>query len=228
MEVIANVIFSPSELPIRDMKRDWQQILYMHSLAVDTLQHKLSMLGNEYEVMYSYNPIEHMKSRIKTIDKIREKLVRRGYEPTCENALKYITDIGGVRVVCSFIDDIYMIADNISLWEDVSIIAKKDYIKFPKQNGYRSFHLLLKIPVKVHGTETSVVIEIQLRTVAMDFWASSEHRMFYKSDKNVPEHVLDELRTCARIAAALDEKMQSIRRIAGSMELFSANIDNSL
>lgn len=220
VEGIANMIFSPCKISTQDIKENWEYVLHIHSDAIYILQSKLSSLGDEYELRYSYNPIEHIKSRIKTPLKIQQKLLRRGFEPTCENALRYITDIGGIRIVCSFIDDIYMLADNISLLENVNVIAKKDYIKSPKPNGYRSLHLLVQVPVMVLESEAKVVIEIQLRTVAMDFWASSEHRMFYKSDKSIPEYMLDELRTCARIAAALDEKMQSIRRIAGSMGLF--------
>ncbi len=203
-------------------ERDWQQVLYAYGAAAERLERRITQLAQEYEKKYAYNPVEHIKYRVKSVDKICQKLVRRGYDPSPENAIKHISDIGGVRVVCSFLDDIYMLADNIMLWEGVSVIAVKDYIKMPKPNGYRSLHLLLKVPASVRSTGPRVIIEVQLRTVAMDFWASSEHRIFYKSNRNIPADVFNELHECAAIAEALDDKMQSIRRLAGSLELFAS------
>ncbi|MGM9935805.1 MAG: GTP pyrophosphokinase family protein [Candidatus Ornithomonoglobus sp.] len=156
------------------------------------------------------NPVEHIKSRLKRPSSIAHKLEKKGYEPTMENALKYIDDIAGVRIVCLFPDDIYKIANVIQNFKNIRVCRIKDYIKVPKQNGYRSYHMLIEVPIRLLDHEEWVKVEIQLRTVAMDSWASMEHKIRYKQIKDIPDTVSCRLLECAHLAAELDNRMQEL------------------
>ena len=165
------------------------------------------------EELFTYkhqNPIEHVKSRLKRPSSIARKLEKKGLEPSLENAVKYIDDIAGVRIVCQFQDDIYKIADVIKSFNNVRVVQIKDYIKNPKENGYRSYHMHVEIPVKTLHDEEWVKVEFQLRTVAMDFWASLEHKIRYKNESEIPDSISKELKQCANMVELMDAEMQSL------------------
>jgi putative GTP pyrophosphokinase len=158
------------------------------------------------------NPVEHIKSRLKRPSSIARKLEKKQLEPTVENALKYIDDIAGVRIVCLFPDDIYKIAKVIENFDNIRITRIKDYIKNPKENGYRSYHMHVDVPVRMLDGEQWVKVEIQIRTVAMDSWASMEHKIRYKQVNDIPETVSSQLLECANLTAELDSRMQNLNR----------------
>jgi putative GTP pyrophosphokinase len=190
-----------------DTLNEWRSLLLVHKFALDQVETKLNILNEEFQMIHMHNPIEHIKSRVKTPESISDKLHRKGYELTIENARNYINDIAGIRIICSFVSDIYTIYDLIERQNDIEIICVKDYIKNPKPNGYRSLHLIAEIPVVLTDSTVKVKVEIQIRTIAMDFWASLEHKIYYKFDKTVPSKFTDEIKDCARIISLLDEKM---------------------
>ncbi len=157
--------------------------------------------------MHRYNPIEHIKSRIKTSESIVKKLKKHGYESTIQNMIEHVNDIAGIRVICSFTSDIYRIADMIRNQSDIKVIAVKDYIITPKTSGYKSYHMLVSVPVFLSDRIIDTKVEIQIRTVAMDFWASLEHKIHYKFEGNAPAYIKNELIDCARMVSDLDAKM---------------------
>ena len=158
-------------------------------------------------LIHRYNPIEHTKARRKTSPSIVKKLKRHGYEATLANMVKYCDDIAGVRVICSYTSDVYRIADMISNQDDIRVLAIKDYIEKPKSSGYESYHMLVMIPVYLSDRIIDTKVEIQIRTIAMDFWASLEHKIQYKFEGEVPESITQELLDCAKMVSALDAKM---------------------
>ena len=158
------------------------------------------------------NPISSIKSRIKTPRSIIGKLKRRGYPISLQSMMENLNDIGDIRVICPFIEDIYTVADMLMRQDDLTLIEKKDYIQNPKPNGYRSLHLILEVPIFLSERTQPVRIELQLRTIAMDFWASLEHQLRYKSDVKVPPQISDDLKACADVIAATDEEMQRIAK----------------
>ena len=172
---------------------------------------KLNILNEEFEFFHLHNPIEHIKSRVKSMESLQEKLIRRGYKVTIENAKHFINDIAGARIICSFTSDIYTIYELIKKHSDLKVAEVKDYIKYPKPNGYQSLHLLVEVPVFLSDRVEEVRVEIQIRTIAMDFWASLEHRIFYKFNKDVPEEITNQLKECADMINHLDHKMLSIK-----------------
>ena len=153
------------------------------------------------------NPIEHIKSRIKSPESIVKKLRRHGYESTIENMVNHCNDIAGIRIICSFTSDLYQIVDMLKKQKDLEIVAIKDYITYPKASGYKSYHLIVSIPVYLSDRIVNTRVEIQVRTVAMDFWASLEHKIHYKFEGDAPEHIKNELVECARMVSDLDARM---------------------
>mgnify|MGYP001028122732 CR=1 FL=1 len=190
---------------------EWKNSLIIYNFALDEINTKLKILNEEFQFIHNHNPIEHIKSRIKDPKGIMQKLHRKGYPITIENAKKYIHDIAGVRITCSFISDIYEIYNIIEKQDDIKVIQVKDYIQNPKPNGYKSLHLIISIPVFLSTGMQEVLVEIQIRTIAMDFWASLEHKIYYKFDKSVPAHLLSELKDAADAAHGLDVKMKKIK-----------------
>lgn len=188
----------------------WQEVTLVYSAALKQINTKLEILNDEFQHVHRYNPIEHIKSRMKTSESIVKKLKRYGYESTIENMVKYINDIAGIRVICSFTSDIYRIADIIGNQNDIKVISVKDYIKHPKASGYKSYHMLVTVPVFLSDRIVEVKVEIQIRTVAMDFWASLEHKINYKFEGNAPQHIKTELVECARMVSDLDARMLSL------------------
>jgi len=189
---------------------EWKEQLFVYKFALEEINTKLKILNEEYQYIHNHNPIEHMKSRIKSPASIVKKLQRKGIDITIENALEHIHDIAGVRITCSFISDIYTMYEAISRQDDIEVIRVKDYIKHPKANGYKSLHLIVKIPVFLSNHVEKVKVEIQIRTIAMDFWASLEHKIYYKFDKEIPHELQMELKNAAEAAHFLDEKMKKI------------------
>ena len=188
----------------------WQEVTLVYNAALKQINTRLEILNDEFQHVHRYNPIEHIKSRIKTSESIVKKLRRYGYESTIENMVKYINDIAGIRVICSFTSDIYRIADMLRSQSDVRVISVKDYIRHPKESGYKSYHMLVTVPVYLSDRIVDVKVEIQIRTVAMDFWASLEHKINYKFEGNAPAHVKEELVECSRMVSDLDSRMQHL------------------
>ena len=184
-----------------------ENLMLMYSSALKTLENKISVINNEFRINNSYNPIEHVKTRIKSPKSILGKLKKKGLEPTYENIVENINDIAGMRIVCSFIPDIYTIVNIIENFDDIRIIERKDYVNKPKSSGYSSYHMIIEVPIQLSNGTKYVKAEIQIRTVAMDFWASLEHKINYKYDGNVSKSVLRDLKSCAKIVSRLDNKM---------------------
>ena len=189
---------------------NWKEVTLIYNSALKQISTKLEILNDEFQHVHSYNPIEHIKSRMKTSESIVKKLKRYGYESTIQNMVDYVNDIAGIRVICSFVSDIYRIADMISNQSDIKVISVKDYLKNPKASGYRSYHMLVTVPVYLSDRIVDTKVEIQIRTVAMDFWASLEHKIHYKFEGNAPEYIKEELIEGAEMVTALDEKMLSL------------------
>ncbi|MBR4067728.1 MAG: GTP pyrophosphokinase family protein [Clostridia bacterium] len=190
--------------------RDFVDLRCRYQAALTEVKTKLDILNEEFRVRYSRNPIHHMESRIKAPASIAEKLHRKGLEPTAENAVRHLTDIAGVRVVCAYRDDVYTIAQLLTSQDDIRLLRSRDYIKEPKENGYRSLHLIVEIPVFLSTGKQYLPVEVQIRTIAMDFWASLEHRIRYKVAFTVPEDLNRELFDAAQRIAEVDEDMQRI------------------
>ncbi|WP_034429938.1 GTP pyrophosphokinase, partial [Caldisalinibacter kiritimatiensis] len=171
---------------------EWKNLIMIYKFALMEITTKLNILNEEFEFFHLHNPIEHIKSRVKSMDSLKEKLIRKGYEVNIENAKKFINDIAGARIICSFTSDIYTIYELIKKQSNLKVVEVKDYIKNPKPNGYRSLHLLVEVPVFLTNRIEEVRVEIQIRTIAMDFWASLEHRIFYKFNKDVPKELTDQ------------------------------------
>ncbi len=188
----------------------WKEVILVYSSALREIGTKLEILNDEFQHVHRYNPIEHIKSRVKTSESIVKKLKKHGYESTIENMVKYINDIAGIRIICSFTTDIYRIAQMLERQNDMNILSIKDYIKHPKSSGYKSYHMIVSIPIYLSERKVEAKVEIQIRTVAMDFWASLEHKINYKFDVNVPGHIKEELYECAQIVSELDAKMLSL------------------
>ncbi len=187
--------------------RSYEEVMLIYDAALRQMETKLSILSEEFQLIHRYNPIEHTKARRKTSPSIVKKLKRHGYEATLANMVKYCDDIAGVRVICSYTSDVYRIADMISNQDDIRVLAIKDYIEKPKSSGYESYHMLVMIPVYLSDRIIDTKVEIQIRTIAMDFWASLEHKIQYKFEGEVPESISQELLDCAKMVSALDAKM---------------------
>ncbi len=189
---------------------EWKKVMLMYDSALKEVSTKLEILNDEFKLNHQYNPIEHITSRIKTPQSIAKKLRHNGRELTVENIVKYVNDVAGIRIICSFTSDIYRIADLIAKQSDVQVLKVKDYIMFPKSNGYTSYHMIISVPIYLSNTMVNVKVEIQIRTIAMDFWASLEHKIYYKFEGNAPERIRKELKECADIVSFLDHKMLTL------------------
>lgn len=188
----------------------YKTIMFLYQSALKEVGTKLEILNDEFHHVHKYNPIEHIKTRVKTPESIVKKLRRYGYEFSMENMVKYINDIAGVRVICSFTSDIYRLAGMIGNQSDLKVLTIKDYIKNPKESGYKSYHMLVSVPIYLSDSVVDTKVEIQIRTIAMDFWASLEHKIYYKFEGHAPDYISSDLKECADMIAALDEKMLSL------------------
>lgn len=188
----------------------WKTIMFLYSAALKEVGTKLEILNDEFKHVHKYNPIEHIKTRIKTPESIVKKLRKYGYETSIENMVKYVNDIAGVRIICSFTSDIYKLAGMIGNQSDLKVLGIKDYIKNPKDSGYKSYHMLVSVPIFLSDSVVDTKVEIQIRTIAMDFWASLEHKIYYKFEGNAPEHISQELKDCSDMISTLDDKMLAL------------------
>lgn len=196
-----------------DQARQFQQAMMRYTCAIREVKTKLEVLNDELSVKNQRNPIEMIKSRVKKPKSIVEKLQRRGFEISLESMEKNLDDVAGIRIICSFLDDIYEVADMLIRQDDVKVIAVKDYIQNPKPNGYRSYHMIIEIPVFFSDSKKPIRVEVQIRTIAMDFWASLDHQLKYKKffiDDN--GEISEELKQCAEVIAGTDVKMLEIRK----------------
>ena len=191
----------------------WETMMFLYNSALKEVNTKLEILNDEFVHIHNYNPIEYIKSRIKTPESIVKKLKKGGYESTIENMVTYVKDIAGIRIVCSFTSDIYRLAEMIGRQNDLTVISVKDYMKHPKASGYKSYHMIVSVPIFLSNKVEDTKVEIQIRTIAMDFWASLEHKLRYK--KEIPEFEKDslqkELFECARMINTLDQRMEAVK-----------------
>lgn len=190
--------------------KQWAHFFLTYKFALDAVETKLNILNEEFQFIHDYNPIEHMKTRIKAPESVMKKLQRKGLDITLEEAKEHIRDIAGVRVICSFSTDIYQIVDMISKQSDVRVVEIKDYVINPKPNGYQSIHLFIEIPVFLTDRTENVLVEIQIRTIAMDFWASLEHKIYYKFNEQIPPHIQEQLKGSADMIHLLDRQMLAL------------------
>ncbi len=189
----------------------FNRLMMEYRSAIMEVETRLKVLNGEFSQMYKRNPFESIKSRLKTPTSIYEKLARKGYPVTVESIREHLSDVAGLRVICSFPDDIYRLADFLAKQDDFILLRKKDYIKKPKYNGYRSLHLILSVPIFLSDQKKYIMTEVQFRTIAMDFWASLEHKLKYKKDVANTEEIEWQLKACADSIERLDYQMQDIR-----------------
>ncbi|WP_158866759.1 GTP pyrophosphokinase [Leifsonia sp. AG29] len=197
---------------VQAFREDFARFIMPYKFGIDEISTKVSILREEFAELQDYNPIEHISSRLKSAESIEQKVIRKNCEPTFEAIRDAITDIAGVRIVCSFVSDVYRVFDLLTRQEDVRVLRVKDYIAHPKPNGYKSLHVILEVPVFLSDGPVRVPVEVQLRTVAMDFWASLEHKIYYKYDGEVPERLLRDLTAAASTANQLDLTMEDLHR----------------
>ncbi len=193
-----------------DQLEQWNSLMFLYSSALKEINVKIEILNNEFVHIHNYTPIEHVKSRLKSAESIVKKMKRHHYEVNVSNMTEKLSDIAGIRIICSFTSDIYQIADMISRQSDVTVLYVKDYIRNPKPNGYKSYHMVVTIPVYLSDGPVETKVEIQIRTVAMDFWASLEHKIYYKFEGEGPAYLQQELKACADMVDMLDAKMYSL------------------
>lgn len=190
----------------------WGRTLLLYNAALLEIGTKLEILNNEFKQAHQYNPIEHITSRIKSSQSIAKKMRHNGRELTVENIVKYINDIAGIRIICSFTSDIYRIADLIAKQSDITVLKVKDYIVNPKPNGYTSYHMIVSVPIFLSNEVIDTKVEIQIRTIAMDFWASLEHQLKYKQNIPNQQMIVKQLKECADVISMTDQKMIGIRQ----------------
>lgn len=198
------------ELEMEELRIDYAQIRGVYAAAIREINARLQTLDSEFSFRNRHNPIHHIETRVKSLQSIVKKLHSMNVPVSIINAKKTLHDIAGVRVVCRYVDDIYRIANLLLSQDDIQLILQKDYIKHPKANGYRSLHIVVDVPVYMIEGRLFIPVEIQIRTVAMDFWATLEHGIRYKASEEVPPKIVQELRECADVITDTDYKMQEI------------------
>ena len=191
--------------------QEYSKLMAYYRCAIMEVETKFNVLNEEFSLQYDRNPINGIKSRLKSIESIKEKLERKGLPYTVQAIEENLNDVAGVRVVCSFTADVYLLAEALLKQDDIQLIEKKDYIENPKENGYRSLHLIVSVPIFLAHEKRIMKVEVQLRTIAMDSWASLEHQLRYKKDLDFTEEMVSELYRCAQLSSELDEKMDALR-----------------
>ena len=213
---------TPEAAEIRALVDRLRRLVLTYKFGIDEVMTKISILRDEFRHMQNYNPVEHVSSRLKSLESIVAKCRRKGIPLTPEGVREHMFDVAGVRVTCSFVSDIYKVRDMLMNQADLTVLEERDYIAHPKANGYKSLHLIVQVPVYLSDRVEHVVVEIQLRTIAMDFWASLEHKIYYKYARDVPRHLTDSLKLAADVASSLDSSMERIhdevKAIAGADE----------
>jgi len=210
LQPVAQMLPAESQERILEQLYQFIELEHLYESAIREVKTKLEILDSEFKTKYDYNPIHHIEDRLKSPQSMMEKLQRKGKQFSTENARATLHDIAGVRVICNYIEDIYAVAEYLTRQDDVELIKTKDYIKEPKPNGYRSLHLVIETPVFLSDRKEIVTVEVQIRTIAMDFWASLEHQLKYKTDSEVSAELAQQLKDCAETIAVTDLKMQSI------------------
>ncbi len=213
IEEDAEVSLLPETLKLIDLSVQYQQMLFFYEAGIQQLTAKLQILNREFQCFYERNPIENIKSRVKAPESIIAKMQKKGLPLTTNCMLDNIYDIAGVRVICSFVSDVYQIARMLMNQSDIELIRQKDYIRYPKENGYRSLHLVVKVTVNFAEQERQVPVEIQLRTIAMDFWASTDHQLRYKKNLEFTDQMQEQLLECAKAMEKADKQMQELANI---------------
>ena len=218
MEAVENNVMAAGELlqadsweELKEKSQPYIKLMSYYKCAMMEIETKFNVLNEEFSLQHDRNPISSIKGRLKSPGSIVNKIKRKGLPYNLETVTEHVHDVAGVRVCCSFIEDVYMLADALLHQDDVTLIERKDYIKNPKSNGYRSLHLIVEIPIFLANEKRTMKVEIQLRTIAMDFWASLEHQLRYKKDFEFTQAMADELLSCAELSAALDRKMDALR-----------------
>ena len=200
----------PVDPSTQDIQQQFREFMQLYDSAIRAVRMKLEVLDAEFRVRYARNPIHHIDARLKSPASIAQKLRRKGMPATLEAAEENLTDIAGVRIICNYLEDIYRIAELLAHQGDVELVRRRDYIQEPKESGYRSLHLVVRIPVFLSSHTELVPVEVQIRTIAMDFWATLEHQLRYKSDQEATRQLRRRLKQCAEDSARLDQEMQSI------------------
>lgn len=191
---------------------EYKELRMMYACAIKEVQTKFEVLETEFKVRYQRNPISSIQTRLKSSSSIIEKMIRKGVPFSMENLEQQIQDLAGIRVICSYVDDIYALANALTSQDDITLLEEKDYIRNPKPNGYRSLHLIVSVPVFFSQQKRQIKVEVQIRTIAMDFWASLEHQMKYKREIPDQQHIVAQLKNCAEDIARVDREMMDIRR----------------
>lgn len=210
LQPVAQLIPASAQQQMLDQIYEFMELEHLYESAIREVKTKLEILDSEFKTKYDYNPIHHIEDRLKSPQSILGKLQRKGLSFSSHNARTALNDIAGVRVICNYVEDIYSVADYLTKQDDVTLIKTKDYIKQPKPNGYRSLHLVIETPVFLSDGKEIVNVEVQIRTIAMDFWASLEHQLKYKTDSDVSAELAQQLKECAETIAATDLKMQNV------------------
>ncbi|KAB8128291.1 GTP pyrophosphokinase family protein [Gracilibacillus oryzae] len=203
---------NPTNIDFKQIRTELMRFMMAYEFALEEINTKINILKQEFEYVHDYNPIEHVKSRVKSPESIINKVKKKKLTLNIPSIQENIRDIAGIRITCSFVNDIYKIAQMLEKQKDITVIEKKDYIQNPKPNGYKSLHLIIQIPIFMSDRVENIYTEIQIRTIAMDFWASLEHKIYYKYNKEIPAHLRKELKDAAVSANQLDEKMERIHR----------------
>lgn len=198
---------------VKRYSRPYKELMAYYRCAMMEVSTKFNVLNEELSLQYDRNPIETIKTRLKTPESIFEKLTRRGLPLTVESIEENLNDVAGVRVICSYTSDIYMLAEALLRQDDITLVRKKDYIQSPKPNGYRSLHLIVAIPIFLHDQKRMMRVEVQFRTISMDFWASLEHKIRYKKELPIIQEVEEELLSCANLSATLEARMEGIQKL---------------
>lgn len=215
-ELVQSAVNAPNVIEIPDSFLDeaarFREMMMMYMCAIREVKTKLEVLNDDLAIKNQRNPIQMIKSRVKKSASIVEKLKRRGHPVSVNSIVEHLDDVAGVRVICSFVDDIYTIAEMLARQDDVNVLMVKDYIRSPKVNGYRSYHMIIEIPVFFSDRKQKIRVEVQIRTIAMDFWASLDHQMKYKKNLDDSGEISEELKECAEVIAQTDMRMLNIRR----------------
>lgn len=216
MKDLEETKFSVEE--VAELYKVYAKMVKNYSAAIKEVQTKLEILDEDFELLHDHDPIHHMESRVKSIESILGKLQRRGLSLSLGSIAENLTDIAGIRVICYYVKDIYTVAELLKAQEDIEVVKETDYIEHPKENGYRSYHLVVKVPVYFVDSVEKIPVEVQIRTMAMDFWASLEHKLRYKSNGTIPKFIADELKECSDTITQSDLKMQRIHNFLQDLD----------
>ncbi len=205
-------LFDSEDTLMQDNPLTFNKLMAYYRCALMEIETKFNVLNEEYSQEFDRNPISSIKTRLKSPISIKEKLERKDYPVTTESIAEHLNDVAGIRVICAFPEDVYTLANALLRQDDIKLVKKKDYIKNPKDNGYRSLHLIVAVPIFLSCQKRIMKVEIQLRTIAMDFWASLEHQLRYKKDTEFTEDMMKELYECSMVSADLDRRMETLRK----------------